>query len=231
MDYGEITQAMRSKNLVADPAFGDLHFLVESIPCFDGCPLGLYYPDTATIILPPDATVAALMHELGHRHGHYYYGDMSEQYAENYRKAYQGGRVLLYSGNRISSLPSFAALFEEGERGVVEVALGGRMTLDQLREIKSPFYSYGEAPPRCFYGNSEIPWVRFEFTKGVDWLVVIGSTLAGATVATIGVIGYAVYKVSKELPWIAPVAIFGTGLALLFRAMVGQYRKYAPAGA
>jgi len=227
MDYREIDQAMRSKSLAADPAFSDLHFLVESIPCFNGCPLGLYYPDTATIILPPDGTIAALMHELGHRHGHYYYGDLSEQYAENYRKAYQGGKVLLYSGNRVSSFPSFAALFNEGEKGIVEVALGGQMTLDQLREIKSPFYSYGEAVPRCFYGNSENPWVRFEFTKGVDWMTIIGATLAGTVVATVGIIGYAIYKVSETLPWIIPVSAFGVGLAFLLRAMAREARVRA----
>lgn len=224
MDYREIDQAMRSKSLAADPAFDTLHILVESIPCIDGCPLGLYYPDTATVILPPDATEAALYHELGHRHGHFYYNDLSEKYAENFRKAYQGGRVLMYLGNHLNSLPRFGVLFEEGERGIVEVALGGRMTLDQLREIKSPFYSYSEAVPKCFYGNSEIPWVRFEFTKGVDWMVVIGATLAGTVVATVGIIGYAIYKVSETLPWIIPVTAFGAGLALLLRAMAKEAR-------
>ena len=51
MEYREIDQAMRNRSLAADPAFSDLHFLIESIPCFDGCPLGLYYPGTGIIIM------------------------------------------------------------------------------------------------------------------------------------------------------------------------------------
>ncbi|GAJ11682.1 unnamed protein product, partial [marine sediment metagenome] len=133
-----------------------------------------------TIVLPPDALEGALFHELGHRHGHYYYDDLSEKYAENFRKQYQKGRALLYLGNDFNILPRFGALFEEGERGAVEVALFQPLTPNELYQIESQLCSYGETP-KVYYGNSEVPWVRVEFTKGVDWMVIIGSILAGAT--------------------------------------------------
>ena len=156
MTYQQIDQIMLAKGLYNDPAFENLHILIESIPCTDSCPLGFYYPDTATMILPPDASEGAVFHELGHRHGHFYYGDLSERYAENFRKRYQGGRVLLYAGNDSGSLARFGSLFEEGERGAVEVALLQPLTPDELYQMKSQLYSHGEVPKICYH-NSEVP--------------------------------------------------------------------------
>lgn len=222
MNFREIDQILAAKGLLNDPAFQNLHFLIEEIPCSDGCPLGLYYPDTSTIILPPDATEAVLLHELGHRHGCYYYNDLSERYAEDFRKIYQAkGKVLLYAGGDFSRLPKFGQLFEEGERGAVEVALLQPLTPNELYQIESQLCSYGETP-KVYYGNSEVPWARVEFTKGVDWLVIIGSVLAGATVAGIGAIGYAVYKTAETTPWVVPVALAGAGALLLLRAAMRE---------
>jgi len=226
MDFIEIDQIMSAKHLADNPAFDNLHILIESIPCTDTCPLGLYYPDTATVILPPDASEAALLHELGHRYGHYYYNDLSEKYAESFRARYQPkGRALLYVGNDFGNLPRFGSLFEEGERGAVEIALLQPLTADELHLIKSQFHSYGEPAPRVHYGNSEIPFVRVEFTKGVDWVVIIGGAMAATIVATVGAMGYAIYKVSKELPWIIPLSIAGTGALFLLRAMTREAAK------
>lgn len=219
--YSEIDSIMASRSLATDPAFDALHILIEPIPCIDGCPLGLYYPDTATMILPPDFTEGALFHELGHRHGHYYYSNLSELYAEDFRKKYQSGRVLLYAGNHIERLPKFGVLFEEGERGAVEIALDNPPTMDNLRNFKTQVLShqvYAEKAPRFFYVNNEVPVARVEFTKGVDWLVIIGATLSAITVAGVGAIGYAVYKVSKDLPWIIPLALASVGSFFLLRA-------------
>lgn len=230
MDYQEIDSIMLAKGLYSDPAFGDeLTIAIEPTPNLDGCPLGLYYPDEATIVIPPDGTEGAVLHELGHRHGHYHYDDLSERYAEDFRKIYQAkGRALLYQGNHFERLPKFGVLFEEGERGAVEIALLQPLTVDELSEIKSQLYSYGEIP-KVRYGNSEVPWVRVEFTKGVDWMVIIGSVMAATVVGTVGALGYAVYKVSEELPWIIPVSLLGTGLFFLLRAMAREAKKYAPA--
>lgn len=222
MDYTQIDSIMFSRSLITNPAFDDLYISIETMPNLNGCPLGLYYPNRSLVVLPPDATEGALFHELGHRHGHYYYNDLSERYAENFRRKYQKGMVLLYMGSNFGNLSKLGVLFEEGERGVVEIALAQRPTLDELHNIKSQFYSYGEAVPKFFYGNSENPWVRIEFTKGVDWLVIVGSILVGATLAGVGALGYAIYKTAETTPWVVPVTLVGIGAALLLRAAAKQ---------
>lgn len=229
MDYTEIDSIMLQKGLFNDPAFGDeLAIFIEPTPNLNGCPLGLYYPDTARIIIPPDGTEGAVLHELGHRHGHYYYDDLSERYAEDFRKIYQPkGRVLLYAGNHFENLPKFGVLFEEGEKGAVEIATLYPLTPDEINEIKYHLYSYGdgEGIPKIICGGGEFPFVRIEFTKGVDWMVVIGSVMAATVIGTVGALGYAVYKVSAELPWIIPVSLLGTGLFFLLRAMVREAKR------
>lgn len=224
MDYDAIDTIISAKSLASDPAFEDLIISIEPIPSFNSCPLGLYYPDTRTILLPPDASEGALLHELGHRHGDYHYGDLSEKYAEDFRKRYRGGKVLLYKGNDFNRLPSFSGLFEEGEKGAVEIALLQPLTQDILDDIRNQLYSYGEIP-EIHYGNSEVPVLRVEFTKGIDWLVIIGGTLAGFTAVTAGIIGYAIYKVSVDNPWITPIAIAGTASSFLLALWLGA--KYA----
>lgn len=230
MDYQMIDLVLKRKSLSTDPAFDDLVISIEPIPCFNGCPLGLYFPVTElwpglgvvqekTIILPPDGLESALLHELGHRHGHYYYDDLSERYAEHFRKIYQPkGRSLLYAGNNLENLPKFGVLFEEGERGAVEIALSQPLTCDELCEIEDRLSLYQEPPPKIRYRNGEVSLVNFEFTKGVDWLVIIGATLAATLVAGIGSIGYAVYKTADTSPWVIPVALAGLGAFFLLRA-------------
>lgn len=221
MDYPTIDQLMVAKSLASDPAFEDLNITIQPVPSLNGCPLGLYYPDTATIILPPDASEGALLHELGHRYGHYYFNDLSERYAEHFRQRYQKGRVLLYLGNDFARLPRFGSLFEEGEKGAVEIALFQPLTPDQLYEIKSQLYSHGERPKLC-YGNSEVPWVRVDFIKGVDWLVIIGSVMAVSLIATVGVMGFSIYKTAKEHPWMVPFLLFGTITSSILLAAMRQ---------
>lgn len=258
MEYQMIDSVLAKKSLATDPAFDDLVISIKPIPSFNGCPLGLYYPDTGTIVLPPDALEPALLHELGHRHGHYYYGDLSEGYAEDFRKIYQPkGRALLYAGNHFENLSKFGVLFEEGEKGAVEVALLQPLTYNELYDIKSQLRAYyaeyqceciecgyvarseehclslvcprcggemrraerpGPGIPMLYYGGGNNPFIRFEFAKSADWLVIIGAALAGTVVAGVGAIGYAIYKTAETTPWVVPVALAGVGALLLLRA-------------
>ncbi|MBA7466243.1 hypothetical protein ES707_01420 [subsurface metagenome] len=229
MNFQEIESIMAAKGLSNDPAFGSLHLLIEEIPCFDGCPLGLFYPDTATIILPPSATDSALLHELGHRHGQYYHDDLSEVYAENFRKAYERGRALLYTGNRFEKLPRLGALFEEGEKGAVEIAFDRPLAMDELHALKDQFYGYGEALPRFFYGVDETPFVRIEFKQGVNWPVIIGAAMAGVTVLTAASLGYVLYKAAEDMPRIVPVSLFAFGAYTVLRMAVREAKKYKAA--
>lgn len=224
MDYSEIDQILSKKSLSSDPAFNALTISIEPTPDMDGCPLGLYYPDPpATVIIPSTALEGTLLHELGHRHGHYYYDDLSEDYAEYFRKIYQPkGRALLYRGNHFENLSKFGSLFREGEKGAVEIAMLRPLTRGELHQIESSFYGYGEATPKLYCGGGEAPWVRIEFTTGVNWMVIIGASMAASVLATVGALGYAVYKVSADLPWIVPVSVLGTGMFFLLRAMARE---------
>ena len=229
MDYKTVDVIMSAKNLAHDPAFDAVNILIEPTPNFNGCPLGLYYPGTGTIVLPPDATEGVLLHELGHRFGHFHFEDLSEKYAESFRAKHQNGVALLYAGSNFGRLSKFGAVFEEGEKGVVQLTLSQQLDINRLREFKDQFnlYSQGEPLPRFYYGDGESPWVRIEFTKGVDWLVIIGSVLAGTILAGAGAIGYAVYKTAKDTPWIIPVTIAGAGAFFLVRAMLKQSKVMA----
>jgi len=233
MDYQTIDRLMAARSLASDPAFGeDLYISIEPMPNLNGCPLGLYYPERPLIALPPDATEGALLHELGHRHGHYYYDDLSERYAENFRERYQKGRALLYMGNHLENLPKCGVLFSEGERGAVEITLNYPPTTEELHNFKSLVLSHqihSEKAPRFYYGGNDTPWVRVDFTKGVDWLVIIGSVMAASVLATAGALGYAVYKVSETQPWIIPVSLLGTGMFFLLRAMAREAKARVPA--
>jgi len=97
MDYDAIDRFMKRTGLANEPAFDFLHIMNEPIPSPETRKiLGLYYPDgdeakdgfgylpPSTMILPPDADVSTLLHELGHRYGHFYYDDLTEAFAESY---------------------------------------------------------------------------------------------------------------------------------------------------
>ncbi len=102
MDYRVIDTFMKQHGLDKEPAYDFLHFVNEDIPPQQNRRiLGLYYPigdpyssgadylPPSTIVLPPDATIDTLLHELGHRYGDFYFGDISEDFAETYRKNFK----------------------------------------------------------------------------------------------------------------------------------------------
>lgn len=242
MTFDQVDQILLAKGLATDPAFDNLKVDIDPIRCSDTCPLGLYFPveewspnlqytvPGGTIVLPPEASEPVLLHELGHRHGHYYYGDLSERYAEDFRKIYEPkGRALLYKGNDFSKLPRFGALFEEGERGAVEMALAYPLTPDELCEVESRLNSCGERCRVC-YGDGELPFLRMEFTQGVNWPVIIASSVAGMVVLTAGALGYALYKTAKDLPWVFPVSLFAFGAYMVLRVAANEAKKLSVRG-
>ena len=111
MDFQAIDQFMKQTGLATEPAFDYLHFLTENIPSSENRRiLGLYYPEgdtekdgfgylpPSTIILPLDSSESTLLHELGHRYGHFYYDNLSEEFAENYRRAQEKKLQPVYAG-------------------------------------------------------------------------------------------------------------------------------------
>jgi predicted RNA-binding Zn-ribbon protein involved in translation (DUF1610 family) len=154
MDTPEVFQIMSRKGLLGDPAFDDLKVDIEPIPCFDGCPLGLYFPEDeyvrefrrlipeGTIIIPPTGQEGTVLHELGHRYGDYYFNNLSENYAESFRQRYQGPRAMLYLGDDFHRIKDFGVLFREGERGAVEFGLMEPLTphsVAYLNELVNSF--------------------------------------------------------------------------------------------
>ena len=212
MDYPEVDEILIRHGLAQEPAFDKVGIAIRPIPEMDGCPLGLYYPDSATIVIPPDGYESVLLHELGHRYGHYYYDNLSEPFAEDYRRRYQKGNAIMYSGPDFARLPKFDRLFQEGERGMLSLAFSVAPSEEDLTGIQEEFgrYSQGERIPRLTYSEEHLPTVTVHFQKGVEWLVIAGAVMAGSLVLSAAAVGYAVYKIAKDMPWL-PVAI-GIGL-------------------
>lgn len=101
MDYAEVDAVINRHGFAREPAFTDVIVSVHSIAP-EMKAIGLYYPETGTIVIPPDQPEAVLLHELGHRYGHYYHNDLSEPYAEAFRAHYQYDAVRMSYGNDIS---------------------------------------------------------------------------------------------------------------------------------
>ena len=94
MDYADIDSILVQHGLAGDPAFDGMHLLIAPIESDDSrAPLGLYYPgaDKQQVVLPPNADISTALHEFGHRYGAYHYGDLSEEFAENFRKTLEAG--------------------------------------------------------------------------------------------------------------------------------------------
>jgi len=235
MDFPEVDQILIRHGLDQEPAFDQVGIDIRPIPDMNGCPLGLYYPDSANIVIPPDGYESVLLHELGHRHGHYYYNNLSEPYAEDYRRHYQKGSALMYSGGDFDRLPRFGELFQEGERGMLALAFSSPLYDHEVMTLKQELarYSQGEPLPRLIYSEDGLPTLTIHFQKGVDWLVITGAVMAGTFVGTFAALGYAVYKISKDMPWVVPVALFGLVSVLSLRALsrkaseIGIVGRYA----
>lgn len=214
MDYSEVDRIINSHGFASEPAFKDVYVSVHNISSYYPCVLGLYYPDSEVIVIPPDGLESTMLHELGHRFNHFYYNDLSEEAAEVFRKRYQGAAALMYRGQDFTRLPRMGMLFSEGEPGAIELD-STRVSNEALNSLAYSLYerSNGEAVPRMYVGESA---VRLEFTKGVDWLAIIAGALAAAGLVSIS---YAIYKTAQQHPWVIPLALFGSiaGMALIGR--------------
>lgn len=225
----EIQNAMARKGLLNEPAFQDVQYLITPIPSFDGCPLGLYFPDdeyvpemgqtipSGTIVMPVEAEEGTLFHELGHRYGHYHYNDLSEAFAEDYRMKYQRGPALLYQGADFERVPNFNVLFREGERGAIEMDFDRALSPDELYQLQSQLVAEanGEVAPRVrqIY-RSGYPLLRIDFTQGQPWLIIIPAVIIFAVGAALF---YGIYKMFAAVPWIVPTALLGLGIFMGLR--------------
>ena len=105
-------ELLRDLHLDREPAFQPpLKFEILDLPLFDGI-LGAYYPRQDTIVLPTWADETTLLHELGHRYSHFWYHDISERAAEDWRKSIQGNST------------SFASLMPAIVGGIMGLTIG-----------------------------------------------------------------------------------------------------------
>jgi hypothetical protein len=237
MDLADAYRIMIQKGLINDPAFTDLNFSFEPIPRFDGCPLGLYFPQSEyvpefgrtipakTIILPVEAQEGVLLHELGHRFGEYYYNDLSEEFAEDFRKIYQPRGGLLYSGNDVERISSFSTLFQEGERGAIEIVFDRPLSSSDINELKFELSAYAgnEPVPKVRYTyRGGYPLLRIDFTQGAPWLIIIPGILIFAISAALF---YGIYKMFASAPWIVPTAALAFGVFLGLRFLYREAKK------
>ena len=209
MTPGErVIRIMSSHSLVGEPAFKGVKIVFRDIPCTpEGCPLGLYSRWSRTITLPPNFTEGALLHELGHAHGDYYRGDLSESYAEAFRQKFTGGRVLLayIPFSRIEEIANYERLFQEGEKGEVEIILSEQLseqTIDTIRNAISKYHNIQFIPGRDH--------LRFRFRKEIPVLPII------ATIARLAIpvaVAGAIYKIGGAVArHIVPIAAMATGI-------------------
>ncbi len=106
MDYNRFGQILVKYGIEREPAWDDLQVLIAQLPPMKQNPLGLYYPDGDPALdvppnclwVPPDSDDDTVLHELGHRFGHYYYDDLTEPFAEKYRYKYKPP-VAMYLGH------------------------------------------------------------------------------------------------------------------------------------
>jgi len=117
MTYSDIRDIMLDKGLAADPAFRKVNFAIvdSQLPCLEeGCPLGLYFPEQEfikeiglvperTIVLPYDCSEGVLLHELGHHWGNWYKHNLTENFAEDFRRKYGGYQPLMACGKMACS--------------------------------------------------------------------------------------------------------------------------------
>ena len=93
MDRIHIEDLLYDLELDAEPAFAQLNFEIDTLPFLEGNLLGAYYPKFHLIVLPPWGDEKVLIHELGHAWAYYNWEDLSEEAAEGFRKAFQGGAL------------------------------------------------------------------------------------------------------------------------------------------
>ncbi len=95
-----------------------------------------------------------------------------------------------------------------GNGKIYRWTIGKSKQWDELLPNNNDFYGLVQKNG-ALYGAFNIP-VLPNFTRGVDWMLIIAASLAALAVAGVGAIAYAIYKAARDTPWVFPLAIFGT---------------------
>ena len=208
----EVPSALVRTGLSTEPALQGLAYVFEPIPCgrYNGCPLGLYNSDIRTITLPPVYLEGVLFHEWGHAFGDFYYGDLSEEYAEWFRRSLGGGKLVALAAlpaDEFHRLASFEAIFQPGERGAVEIGLSSASP-EELEAFRRGLpagarFSSGPDFVRVEFTKTTVPFLPFIFPLGAVFLA--------------SMIGFGVFKVEEAVAKnIVPIALIAGGSLLVY---------------
>lgn len=211
-DYERILSAIRSLGMAKEPALVGTAFSVEDISCENSkCPLGLYDPNTNTITIPPGFYDSVLVHEIGHRFGHYYYNDLSEAFAERFRMEHTPGAVLVAAGSaaEFRNLDRYEALFKEGARGRVEIAFCRPITRDDLIPVRDMLSKH---PQLCAAYQGNI--LAIDFRKGIPFLPII---LGLGMIITAGFVGFGLFRVTESVAdKLIPLSLIAGGFLIIY---------------
>lgn len=202
----KLTSLLSKYGLSEETAFQDSRVAVKPIPCdWRGCPLGLYDPDTGGVTLPPNYTEGAVLHEAGHRYGHYYYNDLSEGFAEAFRGHFLPETVTYLGGGK--ELSEVGALLSPGQRGYLMLRFSNEPTRDLLQKVNAPGYYM---LPDGSYG------IPLMVTGDVAWIQLAALGL-GALSA--GWLGFLAWRAEEKITTAAsknilPLALLGAATVL-----------------
>lgn len=220
-DLEKVDNIMRSRGLLNDPAFSQTQFQITPLACMDGCPVGLYRYNENLIQLPPGFSEGTVLHELGHRFGHYYHDDLSEAYAEDYRKQFVGyfpDRLVIAEGFTsdliMTDWPRMDKFFPPGSKGEMAFYLPWPLTDNDLLTTNIALAEVG-LHAQAIQVNGR---VSISFTQGYVPFFLTLSTLGFLVNTESGtqVDRFIVYSVTGSLvPFLVAGALL-IGKALLF---------------
>ena len=115
---------------------------------------------------------------------------------------------LVAEGSEIQNLANYEHLFQEGEKGQVQIYLNRELSNSDIEQLTKELTDKGAvmvAPITC---ESRILTIKFE--KRIAPLILIVAAVLG-----IGVVGWQIFKPSWGAPLGIPLGIWAVGAALL----------------
>jgi len=219
MEDVRVRKTILRYGLAHDLAFADTRVLFDPIRCNGRCPLGMYDTDTNIIYLAPIWSEATLLHELGHRHGHYYHDDISEGYAERWRKTLMAKDLLAEGGpGDTARMTEVSSLLRPGESGVFEVYYDRTVTREMLDEVYRAALEAGldigvlEGQDNILRMGFKAPRVaKFLPLAALVWVVGLGIG---------GVLAWGVYRITNTIADKAvSILVIGTGAVILYKVL------------
>ena len=214
-----IEAVMVKHGLLGDPAFVGTKFFVDEILCQSRCPLGMYDVDNNEIYLAPLFSEDTLLHELGHRYGHYYYAKpFSEEFANMFMKTHQSNKHLVAEGTPAESylFEQAESLFNSGESALLEVYSEEPFSSADAEAVKQRLIEEG-VPVQSVEALGRVLRVRFSRYEGANFLplfpIIGGIILLGMG----GILSWALFRITNEaVNKLIPLVLIGIGAFIVY---------------